>query len=189
MAEFTSQLEEVQASPADSALEGTVEVSLVWPEAGFDPEASGYYGFGVVVSFIHQSGIGYAPLAGSSRQGVAIWRQHSEITFVVVQSTAQRIGSVPQMPHCDIGPNFVLLHREVSAPCREYMPDGAGLMTVAQRCVYVAQVPVPLTDPIVIPNSAIKVDVPVQLDPANFSRLLVGYIPPPTGSSVGPITY
>lgn len=163
--------------------------TLVWPTADFDAAAAGFVSFGLSLSWQWSSGLGVAPKAGAARQQVAIWRCSSEVSYLIATCVGCRIGAVPIFPAIDLGPNFVLLDREVVSLSPDQTPDGVPVLTAMMRCRYVSQMAQGLGDPIVIPNTVLRLGQLTQLYPADFdSRLIVG-LSPPAGFDGNQVTY
>lgn len=181
------------SAAAEEAFEksGAPPVTVVWPGTGFTPgESVGYLGFGVALHYRWHSGLSAAPLAAGARTRVAIWRHSSETTHVCLTAVACRVGSVPQMPHFDLGPNCVLLEREISAPSPEYFADGSTQLTVMLRCLYVMQMAQHVEyDSVIVPNSALNISADIQLIPSQFSRLLAPRPTQPGDFTGSAITY
>lgn len=164
----------------DEIGDGFVPVVTFFPTTQSDPDGYGYWGFGLSVSYSWDSGLRYAPLATTARNKVAIWRAHSEVTLKVVSCVVARVQALPLLPHIDTGcNNDVLVYRNVSLPSRELFVTGEEMIVVMVQYIYIMQMAQKLEDPIVFPNSVLRVNAPLQLNPASFSKLLQGIVTPP----------
>ncbi len=78
---------------------------------------------------------------------------------------------------------------QISLPVKDWMPDGSQRTVVVGRYFYEQETAIGPTTPLLIPNSALGLPELAQLDPAQFSRYLIGPTTPPAGYSGGIVNY
>lgn len=163
-------------------------VTFQGPE--FDENSIGVWGFGLSVHYFHDMGLRFSPKAGAGRSGVAIWRAHSEISYKIVDCACSRVGYPPVLPAVDTGDdNDVLISCQLIMKDREYFLDGVEMIVTIIQYVYVQQMARSLQSPVFYPNSVLRVNAPLQLNPGTFSTALHGVPYPPPDFSGGKILY
>lgn len=146
--------------------------------------------FGLTVSTLWDSGLSFAPVAGAASAKTVFWRSRAASSMKVITFVVARLGANPVAPHLDTGdPNDVLVSVSYGKPAKEYLPDGTPTIMLGGRYVYQQQTAAHPLSPILVPNSVMGFPDLVQLDPANFSRLLVPVESPPGTFAGGPINF
>ncbi len=160
------------------------------PTVSFTGDNAGYIGFGLTQEVASKSGLGFAPVAGPVDGATVVWRICAATSMKTITFAVARLGRPPVLPSIDTGsPADVLLDTKILVSRPDVSVNGRLCNYVMGVYEYVVQKAIPASDPILIPNHVLGLGGLAQIDPATFSRQMVGPANPPSGFTGGPVTY
>lgn len=186
--EFPPQTQEQPVQPANPSPQVTVN----FPDSPIvnPPDGAVLWAFGLTVSYINDTGLRSAPIAGILGSEAAFWRVHGGATYKVVTFVAQQIRAAPSCPSpAPANDNEVLKGWMISNCTPGVTPQGDPLFTIVGQYLYECQKPMQPSDAILIPGSPLLVPAYNTIVPQDFLSNLIGPQAPPAGFSGAKVNF